>query len=457
MSRRIRFIPDSGALVEVTCRALQSRFLLRPGPTLDAIILGALARAQRRYAVRIIAFFFASNHLHLILEVDDARQLAIFMNYFLSKVAREIGRLTGWREKIFGRRYQAIQISDEPEAQIARLRYVLSHGCKENLVERLQEWPGVHCVEALTTGKALEGWWFDRTQEYLARRRGETFGTYQYATRESFELAPLPCWKHLPPEKRQSSPPPWSRRSKRKPPTAGSGPESRRSALPPSSPRAPRAALSRPSARPRRPSTPPAAPSAASCATPTSSSSPPTGAPPRSSGPDTATRPSPWAASRRRCPSWAGRRRPPSQGYVCPDEPENHKFKVAGLANRLQTSLSRPRDRPRSRRRSPRTHFGRRRRAKLGYLQLFGWHLFPAGTSSLRPVARTSGGIGQSPPPLPRSWPGRLGRILPPPGLRSRPPARPAAIRVAPLRLCTSCSDLSRSCQINTAPAEFPQ
>ncbi len=203
MSRRIRFIPDDGALVEVTCRALQSRFLLRPGPTLDAIILGALARAHHRYAVRIIAFFFASNHLHLILEVDDSRQLARFMNYFLSKVAREIGRLTGWREKIFGRRYQAIQISDEPEAQIARLRYVLSHGCKENLVERPQDWPGVHCVGALTTGKALEGWWFDRTQEYLARRRGETFGYYQYATRETFELAPLPCWKDLSPEKRQ--------------------------------------------------------------------------------------------------------------------------------------------------------------------------------------------------------------------------------------------------------------
>jgi putative transposase len=203
MCRPIRFIPDDGALVEVTCRALQSRFLLRPGPILDAIILGALARAQRRYPVRIIAFFFASNHLHLILEVDDARQLARFMNYFLSKIAREIGRLTGWREKIFGRRYQAIRISDEPEAQIARLRYVLSHGCKENLVERLREWPGVHCVEALTTGKTLEGWWFDRTQEYLARRRGESFGYYQYATHETFELAPLPCWKHLPPDKRQ--------------------------------------------------------------------------------------------------------------------------------------------------------------------------------------------------------------------------------------------------------------
>ena len=203
MSRQLRFIPDSGALVEVTCRALQSRFLLRPGPTLDAIILGALARTQRRYAVRIIAFFFASNHFHLILEVDDARQLSRFMNYFNSKVAREIGRLTGGREKIFGRRYQAIPISDEPEAQMARLRYVLSHGVKEGLVERAQEWPGVHCVGALTEGKVLEGGRFDRTQEYLARRRGEDFGTYQYATRETLELSPLPCWQHLTSEQRQ--------------------------------------------------------------------------------------------------------------------------------------------------------------------------------------------------------------------------------------------------------------
>src|ERR1700709_1456112 len=123
MSRRIRFIPDHGALVEVTCRALQGRFLLRPGPTLDPIILGALARAHHRYAVRIIAFFFASNHLHLILEVDEARQLARFTNYFTSKIPREIGRLTSGRSKPCGRRYQAIQISDEPEAQIARLRY----------------------------------------------------------------------------------------------------------------------------------------------------------------------------------------------------------------------------------------------------------------------------------------------------------------------------------------------
>jgi REP element-mobilizing transposase RayT len=203
MSRKLRFIPDQGALVEVTCRAFQSRFLFRPGPILNGIILGALARAKSLYPVRICAFAFLSGHFHLILEADDARQLSRFMGHFNSKVAREIGRLTGWREKIFGRRYQAILISSEPEAQIARLRYVLSHGVKEGLVERLKDWPGVHCVEALTEGKVLEGWWFDRTKEYLARRRGEDFGPFQYATRETLELDPLPCWKHLPEEKRQ--------------------------------------------------------------------------------------------------------------------------------------------------------------------------------------------------------------------------------------------------------------
>jgi hypothetical protein len=45
--------------------------------------------------------------------VEDSRELSGLMGYFLSKPAREVGRLTGWKEKIFGRRYQAIVVSDE--------------------------------------------------------------------------------------------------------------------------------------------------------------------------------------------------------------------------------------------------------------------------------------------------------------------------------------------------------
>jgi hypothetical protein len=49
------------------------------------------------------------------------------MGYFCSKLAKEAGRLNGWTQKIFGRRYQAIVVSDEEPVQLERLRYGLAH------------------------------------------------------------------------------------------------------------------------------------------------------------------------------------------------------------------------------------------------------------------------------------------------------------------------------------------
>ena len=47
--------------------------------------------------------------------------------------------------------------SNEEHAQLERLRYHLSHGCKENLVARLSEWPGVHLIHAVENGGVLKG------------------------------------------------------------------------------------------------------------------------------------------------------------------------------------------------------------------------------------------------------------------------------------------------------------
>jgi len=120
-----------------------------------------------------------------------------------SNLARKVGRLVGWRDKIWSRRYQAIVISPEEAAQAGRLRYILSHGVKENLVERVDQWPGVHCAQSLLTGEPAVGYWFDQTQEYAARRRGEKFDRMKYVTREILVLSPLPCWKHLSEEVRR--------------------------------------------------------------------------------------------------------------------------------------------------------------------------------------------------------------------------------------------------------------
>src|SRR5262245_29073477 len=142
MSRKLRFIPDGGALVEVTCRTFQGRFLIQPRADVRALIVGVLARARRLYPVEVCAAVFLSNHYHLLVRVEDAGRLARFMGYVNSNLARELGRYTGWRDKLWARRYQAIVVSNEEAAQVARLEYLLSHGCKEGLVRKLADWPG---------------------------------------------------------------------------------------------------------------------------------------------------------------------------------------------------------------------------------------------------------------------------------------------------------------------------
>jgi len=89
MARRLGFIPDGGSLVEVTCRTVHGRFLLRPSRRLNEIILGLLGRATSRYSVGLQAFVVLSNYYHLLLSVPDAQRLAAFMDYFIGNLARE--------------------------------------------------------------------------------------------------------------------------------------------------------------------------------------------------------------------------------------------------------------------------------------------------------------------------------------------------------------------------------
>ena len=200
MARRLRYIPPGGALVEVTCRTLQGRLLLRPSAGLNDVIRGVLARAARLSEVSIHAPAFLSNHYHLLLSVTDAQQLATFMNYLNSNLAREAGRLARWREKFWGGRYQAVIVSDEEAAQVARLAYVLGQGVKEGLVASPLDWPGVHCAQALTEGTPLSGHWHDRTLESRARRQGLPLEPQDFMEQEEIQLTPIPCWESIPPE-----------------------------------------------------------------------------------------------------------------------------------------------------------------------------------------------------------------------------------------------------------------
>lgn len=189
----------------MSCRTIQGRFLLKPGKLLNLIIIGILARAQELYAVRIHVGTFLSNHYHLLLSVRDASELSKFMCYVNGNLAREAGRLHGWSGPFWARRYDMIPVSDEPEAQIARLCYILAQGCKEGLVATPADWPGVQMARALGRGRALRGVWIDRSGWARARAAGSSKGARAFTQTLALPLAPLPCWEHEDEATRQRS------------------------------------------------------------------------------------------------------------------------------------------------------------------------------------------------------------------------------------------------------------
>lgn len=195
--RRLRCVLEKDTLVSITCRTVQGRFLFRPCREVNDVLVGVLGRAQRLYPIRICAVSVLSNHLHLLLVADDPQQVARFMQYFNSNIAREVNRLTSWSGSVFHHRYSMIVVTREEAAQVERLKYLLAQGCKENLVEKVRDWPGISSAGALLEGEPLIGHWIDRSREYAARRRGKRPDPSEFATEEALVLAPLPCWRHL--------------------------------------------------------------------------------------------------------------------------------------------------------------------------------------------------------------------------------------------------------------------
>lgn len=197
MPRSLLYVPQKGGLFMVTSRTVHGRFLLRPSVRLNDLIVGVLGKAQRKYEVAIHAAVVLSNHYHLLISVRDAEQLASFMCFFNSNVAREAGRHHRWKEKFWGRRYRATLVSDEPEAQLDRLRYVLAQGTKEGLVGNPLQWPGVTCVPSLVAGVPLKGVWVDRSAMCRAPRGLGRPKEGDFEQPEAVVFSPIPTLSHL--------------------------------------------------------------------------------------------------------------------------------------------------------------------------------------------------------------------------------------------------------------------
>jgi len=198
MARKLRYVPPGGFQVEAGLRCQEGRYFLRPSRQLNELIVGVLARAQRRTSVQVSGVVVLSNHLHLSLWAVDTEKLSDFMEYVGGNLAREVNRLLGRSGPVWASRYTDILVAEEEAIQVARLRYFLEQGCKEGLVSSPRHWPGIHLASAILSGRPLGGIWIDRTGLYNAGRgTGKRPRLVDFKKSETLELAPLPCWAHL--------------------------------------------------------------------------------------------------------------------------------------------------------------------------------------------------------------------------------------------------------------------
>jgi REP element-mobilizing transposase RayT len=184
----------------ITSRCFQARMLMTPRiPLVRTVCGGVLAKAAEVHGVKVFAYVFMSNHVHLVVRARGA-QVAKFLKYFLGNLSKKLAPLCKgrWWNRFWERRASVAPILDL-NALEERVAYVLAHGVKERLVRRATDWEGLHCAEQMLDGKARSFPWFNWTKRWLlgskSRSRSAAFGgryDEEWSEPVTLELTPLP-------------------------------------------------------------------------------------------------------------------------------------------------------------------------------------------------------------------------------------------------------------------------
>jgi REP element-mobilizing transposase RayT len=133
--------------VHVTLRARDTVPTLR-SPRVFPILRRALS-ASLKTAFRVIHFSVQTNHVHLVVEGDDAMALVRGLQGLAGRCAKAVNRAAGRRGRVWGSRYHAHALRTPTEARRG-LVYVLL-----NFRKHLRATPG---VDPRSSGPWFKGW-----------------------------------------------------------------------------------------------------------------------------------------------------------------------------------------------------------------------------------------------------------------------------------------------------------
>jgi len=109
--------------VHVTMRLRSGLPSLRHKP-LARLVLSSFHAAKERFGTRLVHFSVQSNHVHLLVEVDEHRALSRAMQGLATRLAKKLNRRLDHRGPVFADRYHARALTTPLEVRRA-LIYVL--------------------------------------------------------------------------------------------------------------------------------------------------------------------------------------------------------------------------------------------------------------------------------------------------------------------------------------------
>lgn len=122
--------------------SVEEGILLPCNPLMQYLLQSALATAQTRYPVRIVAILISGTHIHLLLVVEDPNDVNQFMAHFKTEYAHMVNNLLG-REKrtVWCEGYHSAPILDVATA-LEKLAYVYTNPAKDALEHSIEQYPG---------------------------------------------------------------------------------------------------------------------------------------------------------------------------------------------------------------------------------------------------------------------------------------------------------------------------
>jgi REP element-mobilizing transposase RayT len=143
---------DRNHPVHVTVRVVERVGRLRRRDGYRAI-RRAMIRSWEREDFRICQFSIQGNHIHMIVEADDAKALARGMQGFEISCAKHLNGALGKRGQVFADRYHPVVLATPQQVRNA-LSYVLNNWRKHGEDGRY----GRAEVDPYSSGKGFDGW-----------------------------------------------------------------------------------------------------------------------------------------------------------------------------------------------------------------------------------------------------------------------------------------------------------